>query len=140
MDSVILDSQMVKDILTLDEGRKSKPYKDTEGFTTIGIGRNLDGVGLSPDEIDYLFENDVNRTVGFLKRMFSSFASFSARRQTALISWGFQGEGTCRQFIKMIAAVNRNDWENAAKELLDSKYATQVGARAFRLAKMLLEG
>ena len=40
--------------LVLHEGSRLKPYRDTVGKLTIGIGRNLDDVGLSEDEVDYL--------------------------------------------------------------------------------------
>lgn len=35
--------------LIRDEGVRKFPYKDTVGKTTIGVGRNLDDVGLSQD-------------------------------------------------------------------------------------------
>jgi len=35
----------------------------------------------------------------------------------------------------MIAAVNKRDWTEAAVQLLDSKYAKQVGYRAEELAE-----
>jgi lysozyme len=45
--------------LRVDEAVRAKLYKDSVGKWTIGVGRNLDDVGLRPDEIDYLLDNDV---------------------------------------------------------------------------------
>ena len=41
------------------EGRTSKPYRDTVGKLTIGVGRNLEDVGLRESEIDFLLAQDV---------------------------------------------------------------------------------
>ena len=48
------------DMVKRHEGVKSHVYKCTQGFETIGVGRNISesGLGLSPDEIDYLLHND----------------------------------------------------------------------------------
>ena len=51
---------IVKAQLKVDEGVKLKPYKDTVGKLTIGCGRNLDDIGISYTEVDYLLENDLN--------------------------------------------------------------------------------
>ena len=47
------------DQLRRDESVKQFVYTDSEGIPTIGVGRNLRDRGLSPDEIDYLLNNDV---------------------------------------------------------------------------------
>ena len=44
--------------LRIEEGTKPRPYMDTTGHITIGIGRNLTNKPLKPDEIEYLFKND----------------------------------------------------------------------------------
>jgi len=50
------------------------------------------------------------------------------------------GMHTFLGFEKMIAALKRGDYEEARKQMLDSKWARQVGDRANRLAKMMEEG
>ena len=45
--------------LCRDEGFKDKPYTCSAGKISIGIGRNLEDVGLSRDEILYLYRNDI---------------------------------------------------------------------------------
>ena len=43
------------------EGLELKPYTDTVGKTTIGIGRNLDDVGITEREAEFLLMNDIGR-------------------------------------------------------------------------------
>ena len=38
--------QNLIDLLMKHEGVRNKPYEDTVGVLTIGVGRNLDDVGL----------------------------------------------------------------------------------------------
>lgn len=49
------DMAMLLSELSRDEGRRLKPYLDTVGKTTIGVGRNLTDVGISEDECDLPF-------------------------------------------------------------------------------------
>jgi len=44
------------------------------------------------------------------------------------------------KFKKTIAAIQREDWEEAAEQMLMSKWAIQVGSRAYRLADIMLTG
>ena len=48
--------------------------------------------------------------------------------------------GTSSRFKKTIAAIKAEDWENAAREMLDSQWAKQVGKRARELATMMKQG
>jgi lysozyme len=50
---------------------------------------------------------------------------------------GFAG---MMKFKKMIAAIEKKDFEQAATEMLNSRWADQVGERADRLAKMMFTG
>jgi len=49
------------DLLVKHEGLRTKPYEDTTGHLSIGVGRNLDSLGLSHDEIYYMLKNDIRR-------------------------------------------------------------------------------
>lgn len=124
-----------------EEGWKAKVYLDQKGIATVGVGRNLQGKGLSWDEIDYLLSNDMRDAETELRAIFPNLDDFTSRRQIALVSVMFAGVGTFLTFKKMIAAIRAGDWKEAAAQLLDSKYAkVDVPARATRLAKMLEEG
>ena len=132
-----MDIAKLKAELTRDEGYRKLPYKDTVGKLTIGVGRNLDDVGLSAPEIDILLTNDIKRVVGELSAAFEWFGGLSDARQRVLANMCFNlGIARLRGFKKMLAAMQAGDVETAAKEMLDSTWAKQVGARATRLADM----
>lgn len=134
-----LDS--LKSELIRDEDLKLKPYTDTKGKVTIGIGRNLDDVGLSTEEAHYLCENDIGRVLSDLDRNMPWWRNLSENRQRALANMVFNlGWPRFAGFQKMIAALGDDDYERAAAEALDSKWAGQVGPRADRIAAMIREG
>lgn len=126
-------------MLIRDEGRRLKPYRDTVGKLTIGVGRNLDDVGLHADEVDLLLENDVREREESLSR-FPWYLAMDEVRRAAILDLSFMGIPRLLGFHRMVTALDQQDWERAARELLDSVYATQVGARAERLAKQLRTG
>ena len=129
------------DMLMLHEGVRLKPYHDTVGKLTIGVGRNLDDVGITRDEAMYLLNNDVNRTVAALRAAYTWYAELSAPRQDAITDMAFNlGLAGFGKFHQTIAALEDRRWSDAAKEMLDSQWATQVGQRANELATMIETG
>lgn len=127
--------------LTLDEGKRNKVYKCTAGKNTIGIGRNLDDVGLSDDEIGYLLRNDINRVCADLDRELSWWRQMSDARQRSLANMAFNlGIGGLLKFKNTLVAMRAGDYKGAAAGMRASLWAKQVGARAERLAKMMEAG
>jgi lysozyme len=136
-----MNLKLLETELELDEGNKSKPYKCTAGKTTIGIGRNLDDVGLSPDEISYLFQNDIKRVIADLDKNLGWWRGLSDARKRVLANMAFNlGIAGLLGFRNTLKAVAEGRYSDAADGMLASKWATQVGARAQRLAKMMREG
>jgi lysozyme len=130
-------------MLKRHESSESHVYLCSEGFETIGVGRNISstGLGLSEDEIDYLLANDIKRCQAELEENFDWYASLDGIRKDACIDFNFNvGLTTFLKFKKFIAAMEKSDWDTAAKELLSSKYADQVGYRADELAEMIKSG
>lgn len=123
--------------LGIDEGNRPKPYKDTVGKLTIGIGRNLDDVGLSPNEIEFMARNDIERAAGILDRIISEWRTFTEPRQQALINMAFNLGNRLAGFDQMLSALRMHDWEQAAHEAENSLWAKQVGDRAKRIARMI---
>lgn len=131
----------LKPILANDEGKRNKPYHCTAGKLTIGIGRNLDDVGLSDDEIGLLLDNDISRAEEAARRLVPSFDILSDPRKCVVVSMAFNmGEAALSGFKNTLAAINSGSWQQAAQGMRKSKWATQVGARAERLAKMMEQG
>jgi len=122
------------------EGRRSHIYTDAVGKLTIGVGRNLTDRGLSDDEIDYLLANDIKIAKSICIDLVGDavFRQASAKRQHALISMAFNmGKPRLDGFVKMIAAIKAGDWDRAADEALNSRWASQTGRRAVEIADML---
>lgn len=135
----VLDSPLAKR-LVLDESREKFPYIDTAGKVSIGVGRNLTDRGLSDDEIDYLFRNDLRQTLRECQT-FEWFSALSENRQVVVASMVFNlGLPKVNAFVNFLAAVRRRDFLAASAEMLKSRWARQVGARADRLAAMMRDG
>ena len=123
------------------EGLKLKPYRCSKGFLTIGIGRNLDTKGISEEEALFMLQNDIDECNEDLKKIFPKWLEFSGGQRVALRDVRFNhGSKGFRLFKKMIKAIQDNDWEVAAKELLDSVYAKKLPERANANAELLKKG
>ena len=134
--------QIVAD-LKRHEGLKLHAYQDHLGYWTIGYGRLIDkerGGGISKDEAEMLLEHDIDRVASRLQaeRGFR-LAPDSVKR--ALVNMGFQlGTGGLLGFSRMWAALERRDYEQAAEEALDSRWAEQTPNRAAEVAKWIKKG
>ncbi len=129
------------DQLRLHEGVEKTVYDDSEGIPTIGVGRNLRDRGLSDDEIDYLLSNDIDIVVRELDNVMPWWKDLDEVRQRVLCDLVFNlGMPRFSGFKKSISYMKQQMWDQAADELLDSKWARQVGKRAERLSEMMRTG
>jgi lysozyme len=127
--------------LKVDEGVKRFPYRDSVGKLTIGCGRNLDDVGLSDEEINFLLTQDLYRADMTARTLFPGFDRLSDARKAVLVNMSFNlGQTRLAGFQRLREAVKEQDWEQAAKEMLDSRWSQQVGQRAVRLAEQMRRG
>ncbi len=127
--------------LLLHEGLRLKPYKDTVGELTIGVGRALHKKGLSKEEALYLLQNDIDEATALCRKHLPVFSRLNETRQRVLIDMAFNlGLGGLMGFKTMLAALERGDFEAASVAMLESKWAEQVGRRAYRLAQWMREG
>ena len=130
----------LEDRIKRHEGCRSTPYKDSEGFLTVGIGRCIDKVPFSQDEIDLMFKNDFARAMAGAEA-FSAYRDMDEIRQGVLIEMVFQmGVNGVGKFKKFLLAAQDHDWATAAEEMLDSKWAKQTPGRAKELARIFLRG
>lgn len=128
------------DDLIRDEGVVLKPYKCTAGKTTIGIGRNLDDVGITAAEARMLAFHDIDRVEAELTRNIPWIFDKPEPVQRAVANMCFNmGWPRLSGFKKMLAALEAEDYEKAAAEALNSRWASQVGERAQRIAKLIRE-
>jgi lysozyme len=128
--------------LVRHEALKLKPYVDTVGRLTIGVGRNLDDQGINEDEAFYLLSGDIDRVIrGLLARYPGWFPTLDPVRQATLVNMGVNlGLGGLAGFTRMLDAIARGDYARAADEMTASKWATQVGMRAGELAVQMRTG
>ena len=144
------------------EGLRLEVYQDSLGIDTIGVGRNLQDRGITKEELDaldipsintvyehgiteadaaYLLENDVQIVEEELLRAHPCVDSLDSVRQLVLVDMAFNmGVPRLCKFKKMWAAIHEEDFRNAAKEMLDSRWAIQVKLRATKLAHAMHHG
>ena len=130
------------DMLTLHEGLELKPYKCTSDKLTIGIGRNIEDIGITEDEARYLLQNDLDRILKEVEH-WAFLEKLDEVRQSVILDMVFNmGVSTfnANTWVKTFAAIQDENWEKAANEMLDSKWAKQVGQRAIRLSQMMRKG
>ena len=121
------------------EGLELKPYTDTVGKLTIGYGRNLSDRGLSEAEAEHLLINDLRIAEEDARSLSGPIWDYlSLDRKAVLVDMAFNlGKQRLKGFKRMWAALYNNNYDEAAKEMLDSYWAMQVGQRALNLANIM---
>lgn len=132
-----LAAQSVK----VHEGLELKPYRCSAGKLTVGYGRNLEDVGISRAEAEMLLERDLHQALSDARSLVSTFDAMNTVRQAVLVEMAFNlGKARLSGFRNMLAALDKHDYRRAAHDMLDSKWAVQVGTRATTLARRMEAG
>jgi len=135
----------VQEYVKKNEGLRLKPYLCTAGKWTIGYGHNLEN-GISEYVAEAILDEDIRTAIEDVLDIFSNDKDefqliLSYNRYTALVDMMFNlGKSRFLTFKKMIKAIKKKDWDRAADELLDSKYANQVKQRAINNSNLLRKG
>ena len=125
------DRDLIRSRLKDFEGVVLKAYECSQGYTSIGVGRNLDSRGITEDEAMHLLNNDIESVFKDLDKHLAIWRSYPLEAQYVFIDLCFNlGIHTLLSFRKTLAFCELGEWERAASELLDSRYARQVGRRA----------
>lgn len=136
-----MNLQRLMDALDVDEGRKARVYTDTVGKVSGGVGRNLTDKGFRPDEIDLMLSNDIIEATSTARSLVPGFDKLDDVRQEVLVNMAFNlGYTRLSGFRMFLSFVNSSEFGDAAHEMLQSKWATQVGARANRLSNAMRDG
>ena len=139
------------------EDNRLKPYCDAcgryfrdctcqpflKGNLTIGVGRNLEDMGINASESHLLFQNDVEAARREVNLAYPWAAGLlSDARYGVLLNMRFaMGIGRLMGFKKMIAAIRVEDWQRAHDQIVDSDFWRGPHRnRAERLAEQLLTG
>lgn len=123
------------------EGLRLKPYKCTANKTTIGVGRNLDDIGISEKEAEMLLRNDIQEAERQLTIHFPWTQDLDEVRLAALINFTFNvGIGTVSKFVNAMGLLKEGNYDMASKEFLSSRWASQVGQRAIDVTEQIRTG
>jgi len=132
---------LLRRLLTLNEGERLKPYTDTVGKLTIGVGRNLTDVGITHDEAMLLLDNDIAQVHAQIAGWATWFHDLDVVRQLAVMDLAFNlGFRRFLTFRATIAALAQKDFETAARQLEASLWYRQVGRRGPRIVAMIRTG
>lgn len=142
--------------LAFHEGVKLRPYRDSVGKLTIGVGRNLDDNPLTPEERKacgdiyqgitknaayMLLRNDVTRCEEELRKNIPFYLKLDVERQYALLDICFQqGLQGLLKYKKMLKHLENKEYHGAAFECLNSNYHKQTPSRCERIAKLIKIG
>ena len=136
--------------LSYDEGVVYSIYLDSEDLPTFGIGHLIlpsdsefglpVGTSIHKDRVLEAYEKDTANLVYECKLVFTGWKQYPEEAQQVFANMMFNlGRPRLSKFENTIAAAEACKWKKAAEEALDSKWATQVGPRATRLAARLRE-
>ena len=129
------------------EGLRLKPYHCSENFLSLGYGRNLETNGISEAEAEFMLMNDLIACESELKDE-GWYNQLDETRRAVVLNMAFNlGKPKLMQFKKFIGALSDDDYETASKEMVTgsdgvspSKWASQVGSRAYELADQMRTG
>lgn len=149
-------------LITQFESRAERRYLDSMGHPTVGIGFNLDrsdarekieGLGLdynavrngtlalTNDQINSLFEEDLDNTLGHARTVIGNFDEMEPARQFVVVDMIFNmGASGFDRFRNTITAINEGDWATVAEEMQDSRWYDQTGRRAETDVQMMEQG
>lgn len=130
----------LQNLLIKHEGKLNKPYKDSVGKLTIGVGHNLDDKAISDAAVAQILLDDI-ADARKDARSLTWFNDLDSVRQDVVLNMVFNmGLNRFLGFKLMIAALQSQNWEMAATQMLDSNWSQQVGKRALELARMMVNG
>ena len=130
----------INELIAKHEGLRLKPYTDTVGKLTIGYGRNLDDNGISKYEAELMLVSDIEDVYRDLS-CFKWISDLNPAREAVIVDMVFNlGISRFKKFKKTIAHIAVGDYYLASIEMLDSKWAKQVGHRAIELSHMMKTG
>ena len=122
------------------EGFSRYIYLDSVGVRTVGFGRNLDDRGISREEAEMLLLNDLETSTKEAKK-FEFYENLTSNRQDVIVEMIFNmGLTRFKEFKKTIGYINQANYSAAADEMLDSRWAKQVGQRALTLSNKFRAG
>lgn len=139
-----MDLERLRKDLEFDEGIKHEVYLDHLGYKTMGVGHLIKqgepeyelevGEAVSEERVAQCFDQDIKIVIDDCEKLYPNFFGFQEEVQLIVANMMFNlGHPRLSKFKKMKEAVDNEDWEEAASQMRDSKWHTQVRNRAERL-------
>lgn len=140
----------ILELLEFEEGYREKPYIDTLGYPTVGIGKRI-GPKDAPIEM-YEFKVSklmaamwlesevvhVQKLIGKIPALSKLDRHSQKDRYIIIVSMAYQlGIAGLLKFKKMLLAIDKEDWVTAAAEAKDSLWYKQTPKRAERHCRVL---
>lgn len=117
-------SDKLKNRIKQEEGLRLKPYLCPAGKLTIGYGHNIEDNGIPRVIADDLLVMDILSAQNELFKSFPDYRSLSQNRIDALVDMAFNmGMPALNKFRRMHQAIKDRDFDEAARQVLDSNYA-----------------
>tara|TARA_R100000656_G_C3907707_1_gene120174 strand:- start:233 stop:637 length:405 start_codon:yes stop_codon:yes gene_type:complete len=130
--------ESLKEQLIRHEGLRLTVYDCPAGYKTIGVGRNIEHKGITESEALYLLDNDIGYFTEQLEDNLIGFQELPEDKKAVLVNMAFNlGVNGLLKFKNMLAAITEERWEDASAEMLNSRWADQVGNRAIELAETM---
>ncbi|MGL4225940.1 MAG: glycoside hydrolase family protein [Vibrio sp.] len=132
--------QLATKLIKKHEGLRLTPYRCSNQKLTIGYGRNLQDNGITIEEAENMLQHDLSNTIREAESL-PFFSSLNEPRQAVIVDMIFNlGLPRFTMFKKMISAIEGKHWHLAADEMLNSRWARQVGNRSKTLSEMMRVG
>ena len=143
-----MDVQKLREQLEIDEGVVYEIYLDHLNLPTFGIGHLiLDsdpesgeevGTPVSEDRVSECFNKDVHTVLSDCEKLYEDFYTLPEEVQRIIANMMFNmGYPRLSKFKGMKAGIDARDWQQAADEMVDSRWYNQVTNRAERLVKRM---
>ena len=122
----------IYDQLIRDEGFRPRPYRDNLGHWTVGYGWSLEtGPPLSEETARIILNEHVGMIVTDLHSRLPWTKQLSQPRFGVLVNMVFNlGIRGLISFRRMLAALQIEDYDTAAAEMLNSRWNRQVGGKS----------
>ena len=144
-----LDDKEIMEMIKKHEGVRTRPYKDSLGLWTVGVGHLIgDGKSLPPEfdrefsmaEVDELFYKDYMRHKKAAMKI-PGFDKVNAKAQGALIDLTFNmGNTWFKKWPNFVKNMTEGNMIGAANSLEDSNWYKQVKGRAVTIVSLIRQG
>ena len=144
-----MDINKLREELEFDEGCVYKIYNDHLGYPTFGIGHLVlesdpehgepVGTPVSKERVIECFEKDIDSVFYDIDRNLPWAAEQPEDIKRVVANMCFNlGITRLLKFKKFLGALELKHYKSASEEMMDSRWATQVGPRATRLRDRVL--